>query len=75
MALRSASFQSVEGRSQLVDPQGRVLSTHDSFLLTGKQIQTANVELAAALSAVDSSVSDFPPSSTSLFSLMVSGHA
>ena len=74
-ALRSASFQRVDGRLRLVDPDGRLLSTHDSFLLRGKQVQTADAELASALSAAESSSEDFPPTGTSLFSLMVGGHA
>ncbi|MFY0573481.1 hypothetical protein ACN28S_03130 [Cystobacter fuscus] len=68
--LRAASFKQVNGQMWLVDTQGRRLSTRDSFQLEGKQVRTSDQELAAALTAVESSSKDFPPG-TSLFSLMV----
>ncbi|EPX64743.1 Phosphate regulon sensor protein PhoR (SphS) [Cystobacter fuscus DSM 2262] len=72
--LRAASFQQVNGQMWLVDAEGRRLSTRDSFQLEGKQVRTSDQELAAALTAVESSSEDFPPG-TSLFSLMVGGQA
>ncbi len=74
-ALRSARFEPVDGRLRLVDLEGRVLSTHESFRLTGRQVQTEDAELAAALSAAGSSSDAFPVHGTSLFSLMAGGHA
>jgi signal transduction histidine kinase len=73
LALRAARFEQVEGRTQLVAPGGRVLSTA-SFHLQGKQVDTGDAELAAALNAVGSSAEDFP-FGTSVFSLMVGGRA
>jgi two-component system, OmpR family, phosphate regulon sensor histidine kinase PhoR len=72
--LRSARFEHVEGQWWLVDTKGRRLSTRDVFALEGKTVRTSDTELATALHAADSSSADFPPG-TSLFSLMVGGHA
>jgi signal transduction histidine kinase len=73
-ALRSARFELVDGQPRLVAPDGRTLSTKATFRLEGQQVITSDTELAAALHAVQSSATDFPPG-TSIFSLMVGGHA
>jgi two-component system phosphate regulon sensor histidine kinase PhoR len=73
-ALRSARFELLDGQPRLVAPDGRSLSTRASFRVEGQQVHTDDTELAAALHAVQSSASDFPPG-TSIFSLMVGGRA
>ncbi len=73
-ALRASSFERVEGKPRLVSSDGRLLSTAVSFELAGKEVRTADPELATALQATGSSSTDFP-AGTSHFSLMVGGHA
>jgi signal transduction histidine kinase len=72
-ALRSARFELLDGQPRLVAPNGRPLSTRISFRLEGQQVSSTDPELTAALHAVQSSATDFPPG-TSIFSLMVGGH-
>ncbi len=72
--LRAASFEREEGQWWLVDAAGRRLSTRDTFELEGKQVRTADKDLATALQATGTSSSDFPRG-TSLFSLVVGGKA
>jgi len=71
--LRAARFEQVDGQSRLVSPDGRPLSKA-SFRVEGKQVHSADAELAAALTPMASAAEDFPPG-TSLFSLMVGGRA
>ncbi|WP_257453166.1 sensor histidine kinase [Archangium lipolyticum] len=73
-ALRASDFELVEGKPRLMAPDGRLLSTQDTFQVEGKEVRTADTELAAALQAVGFSSTHFP-AVTSHFSLMVGGHA